>query len=133
MVATLSGLGAAVPLPGVSFAVDMTLLANELKLYKTQLGLPDEHSDEFERMTPEWRGRATNYLIPTLANMGSMLATYAACVSLEEYSRFIPILGMAIASSLSFATTYSFLKECLSEMEEIALEFLDAMTDLEDD
>ena len=49
-VAAASGAAAGIPLPGLSFAVDSALILNELRLYRTQLGLPETKSSEFAKL-----------------------------------------------------------------------------------
>ncbi|CAB3997595.1 interferon-inducible GTPase 5-like, partial [Paramuricea clavata] len=128
MIASASAAAAAVPLPGLNVIVDLALLTNEVSLYKSQLGLPHENSYEFRKMTPENQEKVRKFCITSSLQMASFLATYTASSTAEEFTRFIPLVGPAIASSISFCSTYNFLHQCLKELEETALEFLDEMT-----
>ena len=47
MVASASFAAAIVPLPGLSIAVDLTLITAEIAFYRSQLGLPEEGSERF--------------------------------------------------------------------------------------
>ena len=57
--------------------------------------------------------------------IGGLLAAYATESVVEEFSRYIPFIGTAIASSLSYGATYYFLSKWLGQMEEIALKALE--------
>jgi uncharacterized protein (DUF697 family) len=57
--------------------------------------------------------------------IGKRLAAYAASSSVEEFARYVPVLGSVIAGSVSFSTTYYFLHTYLSELEETAMNLLD--------
>ena len=128
MVAAVSATGAAVPLPGLSIAIDLALLTNEMNLYKSQLGLPGENSDEFRRMTPENQEKVRKFCVTSAIQMGNLLAFYSKTSAVEEFARYIPLLGSFIAGSVSFPSTYHFLHGCLNELERAALDFLDELT-----
>lgn len=137
MVATASLAGALIPVPGVSIAADLALLKNELTLYKSQLGLLDENSPQFQRMSAENQEKFRKFCLSGVTGIGNLLAHYAKRSTVEEYSRFIPIVGIFVAGSISFATTYHFLQQCLNELEKTALDYLDEINtnivkDLED-
>ena len=125
MIATLSLGGAIIPVPGLSIAADITLLTSEMKLYKSQLGLPGENSPEFQSMTIENQTKVRQFCITSAAQIAKYLAHYAKSSAAEEVTRYIPILGSAIAGSISFSSTYYFLHRCLDELERTALEYLD--------
>ena len=118
---------AVVPVPGVSYAVDALLVFNEVRAYITQLGIPVEGSRIFEAVSITTQ----NAIVTTQTRFSSIariLALFgkevATGLAVEEASRFIPILGPVIASSLSFACTIFFLQSCLKEIEKIALAVL---------
>ena len=50
MVASASFAAATVPLPGLSIAVDLAMITAEIKLYISQLGLPEEGSERFQSL-----------------------------------------------------------------------------------
>jgi len=142
-VAALSGAVAAVPLPGVSLAVDICLVAREAKLYYEQLGLDEVSLERYAILT------STNYLqlraivdsglgfkvvgmegfkqlVEILSKRAAPLMTSAA---VEEGSRFIPLIGSFIAAPLSFGGTYYALTLVLNKMERVALEVIQFATE----
>ena len=125
MVASASAAVATVPVPGLSAATDLTLITRELNFYKSQIPFPEEDSEEFRRLTPEMRHQMSKLCVTSAVQIGNLLATYAARSAGEEYARFIPLVGSAIAGSISFGSTYIFLDKWLNELEEISLKFLD--------
>ena len=128
MVASASAAAAAVPVPGLNVAVDLALLTSEVTFYKSQLGLPDENSYEFRRMAPESQEKVRKFCVTSAVQLASFLATYTAGSAVEEFARFIPFIGLAIAGGISFSSTYYFLHQCVNELEGTALSFLDEMT-----
>ena len=128
MVASASAAAAAVPLPGLSVAVDLALLTSEVSFYKSQLGLPDEDSFEFRKMTPENQEKVRKFCVTSAVQLASFLAAYTASSAVEEFARFIPFVGLAIAGGISFSSTYYFLHQCVNELEGSAVAFLDEMT-----
>ena len=125
MIAALSLGVAAIPVPGLSIAADFTLLASEMKLYRSQLGLPKENSPEFLRMTIVQQAKVHQLCITSAAQVVKRLTSYVASSTVEEVARYIPILGSAIAGSISFSSTYYFLYRCLDEFERTAMDYLD--------
>jgi hypothetical protein len=115
MVAVASAAGAAIPLPGLSIALDLVLLKNEVNVYKSQLGIPEKYSSK------EIQGMAN------AKTMATLLATFCAGSVVEDFARFIPFAGLMIASTLSFSSTRNFLNTCLDDMKRQALAFLDEM------
>ena len=125
MVAAASGAGAVVPVPGLSVAIDLVLLTREVNMYKSQLGLPEETSYEFRRMTPQIKAKVSKFCLTSTVQIANLLKFYTASSAIEEFTRYIPFVGCAIAGGISFSSTYCFLKGCLNELEETALAFLD--------
>ena len=124
MVAAASGTAALVPIPGLSVAVDIGLITKEISFYRAQLGLPEEGSPEFAKLTITNQEKIRKICLTTTTQVAGFLAAYASETALEEFSRFIPIVGFAIAGSMSFATTYYGLQHCLERVEESALSIL---------
>ena len=124
-IATLSLGGAIIPFPGLSIVADIALLKSEMELYKSQLGLPEENSSEFQRMTTENQAKVRQFCITSAAEVAKHLASYAASSAVEEVARYIPILGSAIAGSISFSSAYYFLHRCLDDFERTAMDYLD--------
>lgn len=121
MVASASAAAAMVPIPGLAVAVDIGLILNEITFYRSQLGLPEEGTAEFARLNVTTQDKVRRMCMTTAAQVSGFLAAYASEAAVEEFSRFIPLVGLAIASGMSFATTYYGLKHCLEKVEESAL------------
>ena len=127
MVAAASGAGAVIPVVGLSVALDIFLLTKEVQFYKSQLGLPEENSYEFKAMTPEIQEKIRKFCITSGVQIVNLMAAYGVSSTVEEVSRFIPIIGVAIAGSISFTSTHYFLHCCLNDMEKTTLQFLDVL------
>ena len=125
MVAAASGAGAVVPVPGLSVAIDLALLTKEINMQKSQLGLPEETSNEFQRMTPEIQAKINKFSLTSTGQIVNLLKLYAASSAFEEFTRYIPFVGPAIAGSISCTSTYYLLHGCLKELEGAAFDFLD--------
>ena len=125
MVAVTSGAGAVVPVPGASVALDFALLAKEVNFYKSQLGLPEEDSKAFDGLSPYMKARIHKFCTTSAVELGKRLTAYAVDSTVEEFARYIPIVGSVIAGSISFSTTYYVLYRCLNELEQTAMDFLD--------
>ena len=59
-------------------------------------------------------------LLTTAAQLTGFLAPYVAGAAVEEFTRFIPVVGSAIASGMSFGATYLALSNLLTNVEEAA-------------
>ena len=121
MVASASAAAAAVPLPGLNIAVDLAMITQEMNLYKSQLGLTEL---KLRKMSPEDQERFQKFCIANIVNLATSLTTYSAGTTIEEFARFIPFIGSAIAGGISFACTYSFLHKSLDELEKIAVRYV---------
>ena len=119
-VASLSAAAAFVPLPGLSFGVDVWLILNELSFYRSQLGIPEEGSDEYKRLPFSTQEKVSKVSLTTIPQLVAYLTAFTAEAAVEDYTRFVPILGSVIASSMSFTTTYLALKKLLKHVEEVA-------------
>jgi hypothetical protein len=124
--AVTSGVGAAVPLPGLSFVVDLAFLTKEVNFYKSKLDL-DENSYEFRKMSPENQEKMRTLCFTISAQDPNVLRFCVLSSIVEESARYIPLLGSVIAGSISFSSTYYFLNHYLNEMERAALESPDTM------
>ena len=127
VVAGISAGVAAAPVPGLSIAVDAFLVCNEVRAYITQLGIPVEESIIFKAVsfTTQKTIVATQARFSSAAKILALFGKEVATgLAVEEASRFIPFIGSAIASTLSFGCTLFFLRNCLKEIEEVALTVL---------
>ena len=120
MVASASAAAALVPIPGLSFGVDAALILWELNFCRSQLGLPEEGSDEFATLPFTTQEKVRKVCLTTVAQLSGFLAVYTTEAALEDATRFIPFIGLAIASGMSFTTTYFVLKKLLKNVEEAA-------------
>jgi amino acid permease len=125
MVATVSAAIAVIPLPGLSILVDFGLLTYEVNFYKSQLGLPKEKSNEFQKMTKENQETILKFCFISMAELSKLFTLFAFTSAVEEAARYIPFAGSVIAGSLSFSSTCYFLRQCLNELEKPALNLLD--------
>ena len=130
-VATASAVTAAVPIPGVSIAADIVLMKREIDLYISQLNLPQEGSNEFSLLSfnTQTEIKSWSTALGSAMRIGGLVAAYATEDVVEEFSRYIPFIGIVIASSLSYGATYYFLSKWLGKIEEIALRVLDQSLD----
>ena len=112
-VAALSGAAAAIPVPGLSFALDTGLVLKELIFYRTQLGLPEAGSAEYAKLHLS-DGRSI------AAQLRVLLAPYAAEAAVEEVTRYVPVVGLVTASCMSFVAMYFALSKLLTNVEEAA-------------
>ena len=119
-VASASGVAAAIPVPGLSIAVDGVLILRELSLYRIQLGLPEIGSAEFAKLHLATREKVLSVGLTTAAQLSGVLAPYGAEAAVEEFTRYIPVIGLAIASGMSFGATYYALNRLLTNVEEAA-------------
>ena len=121
MVATASAAAAAVPVPGLSIVVDSALIFKEIIYYRSQLCLPSLETSDFFKLSVATQGRIREVSIQSTAQLSAFLAPYAVESGIEEYVRYVPYVGSAIAGGLSFATTFSALRGCLQKVEEASL------------
>ena len=127
IIAIASAAAASVPIPGVSIAADVVLIKREIDFYISQLGLPQEGSNRFLLLSfnTQTQIKALSTTLGSTMQIGGLLAAYATESAVEEFSRYIPFIGTAIASSLSYGATYYFLSKWLGQMEEIAFKVLE--------
>ena len=121
----LSGVAAVVPVK--SIGVDVWLIKKELKRYKTELGIPEETSDEFENLDPTSKAKVsvTLKLLTgfTAKGIGALAAAYAVETQIEKVFSFLPA-GLIIACPLSGITTYKVLDYILKAMADTAFAIL---------
>lgn len=122
-VATMSAAVAVVPLPGVSILADFALIRMEISFYKSQLGIPKEGTEIFSGLSDDTQKEviAIWKTMATASQIGGLMAAYCTEQSVEEFTRVIPFVGWLAAGAMSFAGTYHFLKQCLKEIERVAL------------
>ncbi|XP_030580444.1 interferon-inducible GTPase 5-like [Archocentrus centrarchus] len=134
LLATLSAAVAAVPVPGLSVAVDVAVLIGavthfvhafgldipSLRRLSARTGVPYTHLRAVI-ISPVAAAQITKELfLKVFAQLGGV----AALIGAEEVSRFIPIAGIPVSMSLSFATTYRVLNFILNQLAEDAQKVL---------
>lgn len=129
-VAAVSAAVATAPVPGLSVLVDIQLFIDEASFYRSQLLLPPEGSAGFSTLKAGTKECIRQLSFKNASQVAAFLAPYAAEVGVEEFSRFVPFIGQALAGGLSFAATYGALKYCLHQVKGVALAILkDAVQD----
>ena len=124
-VAVASAAVAVVPLPGLSFAVDLALITGEISFYRSQLGIPEPDSAEFSKLDLGRQERVGKFFFTSAAQISGFLAAYASQSVVEEASRYIPFVGLAVAGSISYGSTYYLLHRCLGTLEKMAIEIIE--------
>ena len=126
-VAIASAMAESCPVPGVSIAADIAIIKREIDFYTSQLGLLEKGSNRFSLLSFNTQSeiKALSTTLGTAMQIGGLVAAYSTESVVEEFARFIPVTGIAIASSLSYAATYYFLSKWLAKLEEIALKVLE--------
>lgn len=128
-VAFLSACVAAVPIPGLSFAVDITILTVELKRYYSAFDLDDPTLEKLSEKSGKPVEELKNLMKSPFRNginqetIMILLQRSFLTVSLSavEYAvSFIPIIGSVVAGGLSYITVSYMLKTALNEIAEDA-------------
>ncbi len=128
-VALLSALAAAVPVPGLSIAIDTSLIAKELRKYYSVFGLDDpslqklcvrsgKTIEQFKiLMKSPLSGGINTATILTLAGAASLLVVKN---TVEYAVSLIPLLGSLVAGGMSYMTVSAMLKRALNDIAEDA-------------
>ncbi|RXN05417.1 interferon-inducible GTPase 5-like protein [Labeo rohita] len=140
MVAILSACMAAIPLPGLSIAVDLAIIAVEIQKYRIAFGLDkqslvklcEKYGKRIETVEDQiksawYKGICTGSLI-TILKQVSFLATEEA---VESAVRFVPFLGTVVAGAMSFWAVSSTLKSALNDIAEDARNVLMSLVETE--
>ena len=124
--ALLSAGVAAVPVPGVSIAVDAVILVSVLTTYVYGFGLGKKSMEKLSSDTKMPLPNLMEVMKCLLSGKDvtaelvlKMLFSFSAAVALlaaEEGSRFIPIVGFLLAAPLSAITIYKFLSNTLDKL-----------------
>ncbi|XP_038585467.1 interferon-inducible GTPase 5-like [Micropterus salmoides] len=128
--ASVSALIASAPVAGLSFAADVTILVETVKMYQVTFGLDSKSLENLAlsacvplndlravMKSPLAAKEITKDLIMKLM---SLSAGEIALMAAEEGSRFIPLLGIPAAMGLSFISTYRALSTFLNMLAEDA-------------
>ncbi|XP_060608675.1 interferon-inducible GTPase 1-like [Ruditapes philippinarum] len=123
IVALGSAAGGAVPVPGVSLAVDTAIVMGEVKFYKQQFGLNDDslqenaHSLEITVESLKERLNITRQLAVASTRLIAIVVSKMALSEVAEKvtAFFLPVLGSIIAAGISYGCTVSVLRSILDE------------------
>lgn len=128
--AGLSGAAAAVPIPGLSIAVDLSLMVPVVRDYVADFSLDKASLEKIAEKTdvlyadlcavirsPLAGGEITADL---LMKVLSQLACTAAFMTIEEGVRWIPLIGIVASAGLSFTVTYKALSYLLNTLADDA-------------
>ncbi|XP_031592537.1 interferon-inducible GTPase 5-like [Oreochromis aureus] len=125
-----SAAGAAVPLPGLSIAVDAALLVGAVTHFVHAFGLDMPSLKRLSARTGVPYTDLCAVIISQLAaveitgelllKVVTQLGSVAALIAAEEASRLIPFIGIPVSMGLSFTTTYKILNLILTGLAEDA-------------
>ncbi len=138
IISSASAAVAAVPVPFLSIGFDATLVMSEVEFYKKQLGLDQAallKLSNVYRIPMEKIEKELNEIFPLqyLNSLRTFVLDFAkkqaVGTATEEFARYIPYVGTAIASTLSFGVCYIVLYKILIRMEQAALKIIDVVID----
>ncbi|KAK2826400.1 hypothetical protein Q5P01_020614 [Channa striata] len=128
--ASVSAFIACAPVPGLSMAVDLTMLVTTVTNYQITFGLDKQSlqslADSAEVSLTDLRSvmksplSATEITKELIVKTLSLSLSEAALIAAEEGSRFIPIFGIPAAMTLSFMSTYKALSSFLNMLADDA-------------
>jgi uncharacterized protein (DUF697 family) len=138
IVASASAAVAVIPVPFLSLGFDATLVMSEVEFYKKQLGLDQAALQKLStvyRIPMQKIEKELNEVFPLhhLASLRTFVLNFAkkqaVGATTEEFARYIPYVGSAIASTLSFGVCFTVLYKILLRMEQAALKIVDVVID----
>ncbi|XP_051949298.1 immunity-related GTPase family, f1 [Xyrauchen texanus] len=139
-VAFLSACVAAIPLPGLSIAADVAIIAEELRKYYSTFGLDDPSLQKLcersgktvEELKSLMKSPLHQGINPT--SVLTLLGTASLLISedaVEFFVSLIPIVGSVVAGGLSYLTVSRLLKRALDDIAEDARKVLMASLETE--
>ena len=141
-VAILSAIGGAIPVPGVSLAVDMELLKSELAFYRQQFGLDQNSLAHTKLMVNRYSEESKSnsladkvhkfveeYIISDNFQMLNYLAVQTTSESAENVLRIgLPVIGCLFSAGLSYGVTCATLRKYLNENAEAGFQLLELIS-----
>uniref|UniRef100_A0A8P4GQ37 IRG-type G domain-containing protein n=1 Tax=Dicentrarchus labrax TaxID=13489 RepID=A0A8P4GQ37_DICLA len=128
--ASVSALIASAPVAGLSFATDVTILAETIRMYQVTFGLDCESLENLARTARVPLNDLKEVMTSPLAakeiskdlviKLLCLSAGEAALMAAEEGSRFSPLIGFPLAMTFSFISTYRALSTFLNMLAEDA-------------
>lgn len=123
-VAGISASTGPIPIPGLAVTIDYVLIKSTIMVFIRQLGLSDIKSEDLASLDTKYTEIIKGYKsvmsdkktvkITVTAAMGVLMA-------IEEISKYIPLVGLFIASGTAFALTLRYLLRVVNELEETAI------------
>lgn len=138
--AFLSACVASIPIPGLSFAVDLTIVRNEIQKYYSAFGLDDKSlqilceksGKTIEELKNVLKSPLHLGITPTtLISLLGAASLYVSENAVEYAFSLIPVLGTVVAGGLSYVTVSKMLKKALYELAEDARNVLLAALETE--
>jgi len=141
--AALSAGISVVPIPGTSFAADVVILFRWTQFYFKQFGLHEEslrrlaqrtgsvdyselHAVVMRAFEVEVSTLKARNILTFISSLGISLAAFEAeSVAEEVVGLLLPVIGKALAASMSYVTTFWLLGQILDKMHAVAIEVYD--------
>ena len=127
--ATVSAANGAIPIPTLGAFIDVMLLRGAITSYLRKLGLNDIASEERDLLDKKYSEIIDRYKslfkFPKefTAAMGKSLGLL---LGIPQVTKYVPIVGIAMASSVSFAVVLRYLIKSINELEEVAITVWDS-------
>jgi len=116
----LSALNGVNPVPGLDVAIDLGILQKLLVDLKKVYGLKQDKLEDFLKLLNPADIKQINDLITygTKSGINALIKRFAVREGAKISSKYVPLVGQAVAASLGFSITYAvgfqFLNECHS-------------------
>lgn len=129
--ATAAAGAAAIPLPGIDIAADIGLLLEAMPTIIKKFGLTKEDIDSYDEQRKvmiygilKKLGIETIGVLITEELIKKMLVKIAGRVATKSMTKYIPIVGQAIAASIGFAAMKYILDDLTNDCYKVSLELL---------
>ena len=122
--ATVSAANGAVPIPALGGLIDVMLLRGTITSYFRKLGLHDitfEERDLLDKKYSEIIDRYKSLFKFPKEFIASMGKSLSLLLGIPQVTKYVPIVGIAMASSVSFAVVLRYLIKSINELEEVAM------------
>jgi len=127
--AVTSGFTALAPIPGLSIGVDMGLLLKMSHDFTKAFGLTgDQVEGPYEKISARAKVAAILSKVGALLTSKGIIrivTSQATETAVEEFVRYVPLIGQLASAALSFGGTYLSGRILLSSMKKLALEMAD--------
>ena len=114
------------PVPGVDVAVDISIIMKLFKEIRDDYGLNDNFLSSLKQSSIPVVGRLANNVVQYAAKEGILilLKSFAGRQAVKSFTKYIPIIGQAIAAGLGYAITSNVGNSYLNDCHELAEEIL---------